>query len=129
MKFVVCFDASPQSTKTLEVAQAHAKVWNADLLVVQAINRQEPLTHKRVQIIEEELAENVAGILKDSPHETVVLVDSLERGEQIVKFARRQKVDQVFLGIEKKSKVSKLLFGSTAQFVILRSPCPVVTVT
>ena len=37
-------------------------------------------------------------------------------------------VDLVFIGVEKRSKVGKLLFGSTAQHVILNSPCPVVTV-
>jgi nucleotide-binding universal stress UspA family protein len=38
------------------------------------------------------------------------------------------KIDLIFLGIVKKSKVGKLLFGSTAQYVILHAPCPVVTV-
>jgi nucleotide-binding universal stress UspA family protein len=33
----------------------------------------------------------------------------------------------MFVGIEKKSKTRKMLLGSTAQYVILKSPCPVVT--
>jgi nucleotide-binding universal stress UspA family protein len=57
-----------------------------------------------------------------------LLVTSLESGEQLVKFADEEKVDLLFLGIIKRSKVGKLLFGSTAQYVILQAPCPVVTV-
>jgi nucleotide-binding universal stress UspA family protein len=57
-----------------------------------------------------------------------LLVTDLTSGEQLVKFAEDEKIDQIFLGIIKKSKVGKFLFGSTAQFVILNAPCPVVTV-
>jgi nucleotide-binding universal stress UspA family protein len=57
-----------------------------------------------------------------------VYVTSLIPGEQLIEFAQNKKVDQVFVGITKTSKVGKLLFGSTAQYVILHSPCPVVTV-
>jgi nucleotide-binding universal stress UspA family protein len=55
-------------------------------------------------------------------------VTDLTSGEQLVKFAEDEKIDQIFLGIIKKSKVGKFLFGSTAQYVILNAPCPVVTV-
>ena len=56
------------------------------------------------------------------------LLTDLTPGEQLVKFAEDQKLDQIFLGIAKKSKVGKLIFGSTAQYIILHAPCPVVTV-
>jgi nucleotide-binding universal stress UspA family protein len=45
-----------------------------------------------------------------------------------VKFAEDEKMDQIFIGIIKKSKVGKFITGSTAQYVILNAPCPVVTV-
>ena len=57
-----------------------------------------------------------------------MLLTDLTSGEQLVKFAEEQEIDQIFLGIIKTSKVGKLLFGSTAQYVILHAPCPVVTV-
>ena len=61
-------------------------------------------------------------------YEVQLLVTDLTSGEQLVKFAEDEKIDQIFLGIIKKSKVGKFLFGSTAQYVILNAPCPVVTV-
>ncbi len=59
--------------------------------------------------------------------ETHVLVRGLTPGEDIVDFAKDHKMDEIIIGIEKKSKVGKLFFGSNAQYIILESPCPVVS--
>ena len=130
MKFLVCYDETNEAKEALKVAQAHARVWNAKLEVVNAVIRIEPLKHSRVQKMEENLAEQVSEILggDDPPYEVQLLLTDLTSGEQLVKFAQDQKTNLIFLGIVKKSKVGKLLFGSTAQYVILHAPCPVVTV-
>jgi nucleotide-binding universal stress UspA family protein len=130
MKFLVCYDETNQAREALKVAQEHARVWNAKLEVVNAVIRAEPLKHARVQKMEENLAEQVKEILggDDPPYEVQLLLTDLTSGEQLVKFAEDLKIDLIFLGIVKKSKVGKLLFGSTAQYVILHAPCPVVTV-
>jgi nucleotide-binding universal stress UspA family protein len=130
MKFLVCYDETNEAKEALKVAQEHARVWNAKLEVVNAVIRVEPLKHSRVQKMEENLAEQVKEILgsDDPPYEVQLLLTDLTSGEQLVKFAEDLKIDLIFLGIVKKSKVGKLLFGSTAQYVILHAPCPVVTV-
>ena len=56
------------------------------------------------------------------------LVNRLTSGENIVKIAVDKKIDLILIGVRFRSKVGKLLFGSTAQFVILKAPCPVLTV-
>ena len=76
--------------------------------------------------IEKEVSNILGG--NKPPYEVQLMLTDLTTGEQLVKFAEDQGIDQIFLGIEKKSKVGKLLFGSTAQYVILHAPCPVVTV-
>ena len=43
-------------------------------------------------------------------------------------FLLENEIDEIVIGIKKRSKVGKLIFGSTAQYVILEAPCPVLTV-
>jgi nucleotide-binding universal stress UspA family protein len=57
-----------------------------------------------------------------------VLISDLEPGEDLVQFAEENKIDEIIIGIRKRSKVGKLMFGSTAQYVILNAPCPVVSI-
>ena len=130
MKFLVCYDETNEAKKALKVAQEHAKIWKAELEVVNTITRVEPLKHSKVKKMEEKIEGEVKKILggDDPPYEVQLLLTDLTSGEQLVKFAEDQNMDQIFLGIVKKSKVGKLLFGSTAQYVILHAPCPVVTV-
>ena len=130
MKFLVCYDGTNEARKALKVAQEHARVWQAELDVVNAITRVEPLKHTKVKKMEEIMEADVKEILAedDPPYEVQLLLTDLTPGEQLVIYAEDQKMDQIFLGIVKKSKVGKFLFGSTAQYVILHAPCPVVTV-
>ena len=130
MKFMVCYDGTDEAKEALKVAQNHASVWNAKLEVVKAIVRIEPLKHSQVEKVEAKLEKEVKDFLgsDDPPHDTLLLLTDLTPGEQLVKYAEEDKIDQIFLGIIKKSKVGKLLFGSTAQYVILHAPCPVVTI-
>jgi nucleotide-binding universal stress UspA family protein len=130
MKFLVCYGEEDSSSAILKKAQAHAKVWNATLEVVKAITRELPIKHSKILDMEKELEAKVSDQIED--HDVTVnvqlLVTSLEPGEKLVKFAEEEEIDLIFLGIIKKSKVNKLFFGSTAQYVILHAPCPVVTV-
>jgi nucleotide-binding universal stress UspA family protein len=61
-------------------------------------------------------------------HDVHEVVRGLPPGEDIVTYARETGIDQIFVGIEKKSRTGKLLMGSTAQYIILKASCPVTTV-
>jgi nucleotide-binding universal stress UspA family protein len=130
MKFLVCYDGTNEAKEALKVAQKHAGIWNAKLEVVNAVTRIEPLKHSKVKQLEENMEREVKEILGgyEPPFEVQLLLTDLTSGEQLVKYAEDQKTDLIFLGIVKKSKVGKLLFGSTAQYIILHASCPVVTV-
>ncbi len=130
MKFLACYNGTKESAAALKKAGKHTKVWEAELVVVKSISREMPLKRSNIERAEKELDEEVKNLFKDDapPYETLLLVSSPEVGEQLVEVATNEEIDQIFIGIEKKSKVGKLLFGSTAQWVILNAPCPVVTV-
>jgi nucleotide-binding universal stress UspA family protein/CheY-like chemotaxis protein len=55
-------------------------------------------------------------------------VRGLSPGEDLVKFARENDIDHIFLGIKKTSRTQKAFLGSTSRHVILKAPCPVTTV-
>jgi nucleotide-binding universal stress UspA family protein len=65
---------------------------------------------------------------QDVPCEVRLSVRGLETGEDLVEYAKENQIDQIIIGVRRRSKVGKLVFGSTAQFVILEAPCPVVSV-
>nr|MCU0563767.1 universal stress protein [Desulfobacterales bacterium] len=60
--------------------------------------------------------------------ESLLSVRGMEIGEDILKIAEEKQAEEIVIGIQRKSKVGKLLFGSTAQFIIMNAACPVVTV-
>ena len=49
-------------------------------------------------------------------------------GEDLVRFAEENDIDQIFIGVEKVSRTQKIIVGSNAQYIILKAPCPVVSV-
>ena len=130
MKFLVCYDRSTAAAEALRLAQQHARVWNAELEVVYVRTREEPLKHSDIKKQEDNLANELNTLMEgsDVSYNQRLYVTSLDSGEQLIDFAKNKKVDQIFIGITRTSKVGKLLFGSTAQYVILNAPCPVVTV-
>jgi nucleotide-binding universal stress UspA family protein len=130
MRFLVCYDGSTAAAEALKLAQKHAGVWDAKLEVVCVLTREEPLKYSDIEKQEEHLANELKALLGDSDvsYNERLDVTSLTAGERLIDFAKNKKIDQIFIGITKTSKVGKLLFGSTAQYVILNAPCPVVTV-
>lgn len=130
MLIMVCYDGTQTGHRAVKLAQEHATVWKAKLVVVKAVERDTPLKRAFVEEEEQMLRDEISGLLLNStiPWDCELFIGSISSGEQLENFARSEDVDLVFIGVEKRSKVGKLLFGSTAQHVILNSPCPVVTV-
>jgi len=52
----------------------------------------------------------------------------LTPGEDLVAIAKKNDVEEIIIGVKRRSKVGKMLFGSNAQYVILNAHCAVVAV-
>lgn len=130
MKFMACFEEKGSWRELLREAQAHARVWNASLEVVKTVTREIAIKHSKIIEMENELEARVREEFQDDSvaFNVQLLLTSLEPGEKLVKFIEEEQIDLVFLGIRKKSKVGKFFFGSTAQYMILQAPCPVVAI-
>jgi len=130
MKILVAYVGGLDSDRAvLEVAKKHAKAFNATLYIASSMERVSEKEQMDLQKVEKQLAYvketlDAEGIAC----ETHILVRGLTPGEDIVEFAVDRKMDEIIIGIEKTSKVGKLFFGSNAQYIILQSPCPVVSV-
>jgi len=128
MKFLVGYNGSVEARAALSLARDFAKIFNAKVFVmssmeggpgekVEDINQAEQNLREAKEFFDEQRIEC----------ETHQMARGFTPGEDLVKFAEENQIDQIYVGIEKKSRTSKILLGSTAQFVILKAPCPVIT--
>ena len=130
MNILVGYDGSTAAREALELARKRAKVWGAKIEVVQCMARNRELNYDDIQKVERQLEREVHDQFNsdDITYETHLVISGQQSGEDLVLFAEQNKVDEIVIGLQKKSKAGKLLFGSTAQYVILNAPCPVVSV-
>ena len=130
MKIMVCYDGSNVAKDAARLARQHAEIYGASLLMVRALPQSPELKFEDIQREETSLESEAKEILDESniSYETHAIVTNISPGEEIVEFANRNEVEEIVIGIRKRSKVGKLVFGSTAQFVILNAQCPVVSI-
>jgi nucleotide-binding universal stress UspA family protein len=130
MKILVGYDGSDVGKEALELARERAKSYEASIEVVFAMAQNRELGYLDIQRVEHVIQREVKNIFNRNniPYETHLVVTKLNSGEELVEFAKQNKIDEIIIGVKPKSKVGKVLFGSTAQYVILNAPCPVVTI-
>jgi nucleotide-binding universal stress UspA family protein len=130
MKIMVCYDATAASKNTVREAQRHAEIWHATIEVIAAVMRKEPIRRARLEEMEEQLESDIRELFEDFdiPYTAQLQIDDIEIGKKIVKLAERKKVDLIFIGIEKHSKIRKRQLDATVQYIILNASCAVVTV-
>ena len=129
MKILVGYDGSNGAGKALELAQHHANAFNAEIYLLTSLEQGPTLQRDDIEKAEDDLERLKRPFDSDGIHcETDVVVSHLSAGEDLVQFATNNSIDEIFIGIKKLSKVGKMVFGSTAQYVILNAQCPVVSV-
>ena len=129
MKILVGYDGSRVAEDALKLAQEHARVFEADIHLLTSLQQGPELQKEDIEKAESKLDHLKLNFNFDKiPCETHASVTYLTPGEDLVQFAKDNDIDLIFIGVRKRSKVGKLVFGSTAQYVILEAQCPVVTV-
>mgnify|MGYP001067813221 FL=1 len=129
MKILVAFDGSKVSRQAAQLALTHAKAFQASVVLMNSMVGGPEIPRKEFEAAERALQQQEILFTSEKiACESILSVRGMEAGEAIVQMAEERKVDEIIIGIRRKSKVGKLLFGSTAQYIILRAPCPVITV-
>lgn len=129
MKFLLGFNGSEEAKAALTLARTHAEIFRAKVYVITSMGggrgeKPEDIgkTAHNLEFAQRFLEE------KGIACETFQLARGLSPGEDVVSFAEDYEIDQIYVGVEKKSRTQKIILGSTAQYIILKAPCPVVSV-
>ena len=129
MRFMVCYDGSNVAKDAIALAVKLGKQLGGSVTLVRSISTKRANDVVSVEGIEAELesaGQRVidAGLAAD----THVVIRGGTAGEDLTEFANEKRIDFIVIGIQRRSKVGKMIFGSTAQYVILNAECPVITV-
>ena len=129
MKIMVCYTGSRSSRAALNVVMERAKKMDAKIYLVASLEKGTEEEQKTIGELEGALRSAEEELKKEGlPCETHLLVRGMTPEDDLLTYAEEEGVDELVLGIRKRSKMGKLLFGSTAQYLILNAPCPVLTV-
>ncbi|MBW2594006.1 MAG: universal stress protein [Deltaproteobacteria bacterium] len=129
MKILVGYKGSKVDEDVLKLAHKHGLAFKADVYIVTSLEQGATLKKETIDKAESKLENRRRPFMADNiACEIHTSVSFESSGEDLVRFAKDNDIDEIIIGVKKRSKVGKLVFGSTAQFVILEAPCPVVTV-
>ncbi len=129
MKILVGYDGSNSAKDALALAKKHAAAFDAAVVIVSSLTGGSVTHAVEVEHATEDLELAKKMFDEDGIQcEAKLLVRGMTPGEDIVDYAKEKAIDEIIIGIKRRSKVGKLLFGSNAQYIIIKAPCPVVTV-
>lgn len=129
MKILIGYDGSEESRKALDIVKQYAKILSAEAYVLAVVEGGPHAVREVYQKAEEDLTFAKNSITAEGIRCSAKLsAQGLEPGEDLLQFAEENAIDLIIIGIQKRSKMGKLLFGSNAQYVILNAACPVLTV-
>ncbi len=129
MKILVGYSGTNVGRELLEQAVRQAKAFKGEVHVVTSLYGG-PMTELETIKEAEANLEKAKAFLdaQGVKNQTHLLVRGQHPGEDIVLFAGENGIDEIIIAVKSRSKVGKLLFGSTAQYVILKADCPVISV-
>ncbi len=129
MKMMIGYDGSKAAKNALALAKEHASAFNPEkIYILYCLEGDSQEQVRQLDIAQQHL--DFARVFLDMPEsvcEAGLSVRNLSPGEALVEFANQKGINEIFIGVKRKSKVGKLIFGSVAQYVILNAGCPVMT--
>ncbi len=130
MKILIGYKGVNIGQDLLKLGAEHAKAFNATVLVVTSMLEGTEKDQKKILESENNLDQAQVFFKEQGiACEKHLLIRGMEAGEDIVAFANEKEVDEIIIGVKSRSNIGRLLFGSTAQTVILEADCPVVSVS
>jgi nucleotide-binding universal stress UspA family protein len=124
---LVGYIVSPEGEAALERALRLSRTHQTDLVVLNVARGEAVVEQKRLY---DDPAAKLVERLDDSgvPYTLRREIQDLPAAESILQFVDEVKPEMLVIGLRKRSATGKLLFGSTAQRILLDAPCDVLAV-
>ncbi len=128
-KILLGYDGTRTAKEALNVALFHARHFHAEVDVAWSLAGGQATSQEEIDVAQDGL-QHVESLFREAqiPCQVHLLIRGLSPGEDLVRFAQEHGVGEIVIGVRRRSQVGKLIFGSTARYVILNAPCPVVSV-
>jgi nucleotide-binding universal stress UspA family protein len=128
MRILVAYNGSTPAKRALTIAQRRARIVSAELIICSSADgvdlEESAETTLKNNLREAEMLCQACGI----PCRTHLASGEKTAAEDIIACAKEEAVDEIVVGIKKRSQLGKMIFGSTARMLIMQAPCPVLTV-
>jgi nucleotide-binding universal stress UspA family protein len=133
-------DFSEGASQALQYAVDLTKKYGAKLHVVHVIYDIARVTgwyvpHRSVDEMYKDIQEGARKELEKFGVEELSEIKNIERTvltgvphEEIINFAKQNKIDLIIMGTHGRKGIDRILFGSTAAQIVRFAPCPVLTV-
>jgi nucleotide-binding universal stress UspA family protein len=133
-------DFSENSALAFDYALTLAKKFAARLIIIHVINEPVDLRgfyvpHVSFENLEKEIEEGAEKMMQKFCHAAIKDFSNFETAiaagipyEEILRKAADEKVSLIVMGTQGRSGIDHLLFGSTAERVVRKATCPVMTV-
>ncbi len=133
-------DFSESSDHAFEYALSLAKKYNSQLILIHVINEPVDLRgfyvpHISFDKLEEEVEQGAKKMMEKFCRTHLGDYDNYETAvvpgipfDEVIKTAREKSADLIVMGTHGRTGLDHVLFGSTAEKVVRRSPVPVMTV-
>jgi nucleotide-binding universal stress UspA family protein len=141
-KILICTDFSENSHWAFTYALTLAKTFKSNLLILHVTpepvhpdqlsiylppEKLEELKASQKKELDKELRTHYLQKMKGFKNYQVIFKEG-EPFLEIIQMARRESVDLIVMGTHGRTGLDHILFGSTAEKVVRKSPCPVMTI-
>ena len=129
MKLMICYEGRENDENYLKQASDFVKSSLCSVHFISCVLRDSHLQDRAIERVQRNLTLareyfEDKGINADSH----VVLSAASEGEALMVYFRENEFDMLMVRVQTRSKVGKLIYGSTAQFMILESKCPVICI-
>ncbi|MGE0086332.1 MAG: universal stress protein [Desulfococcaceae bacterium] len=129
MNILVGYDGTNAGKEALNLGIRHIRAFGGRLFIIRSLGSSAAEDMEKIESAQRDLSYAETLCRENRVFCDVrLLIRGLEPGEDIVTFANENNIEEIIVGVKRRSRVGKIIFGSTARYVIMEARCPVVTV-